>query len=152
RLYREQRPDVYSFATGGTPGLKRYRLKTIDVTVSGSRARSYALSYTVSGSTSRSVLSSVQQYGTDATLDASGNVTAGTGLPPVTTAYSGGGTGLFDYVNLPDPSGSAGSTWSTWNATGAQALEGDFDGDGRTDVALRNVGWTTTPVFFSSSK
>src|ERR1041384_1726938 len=46
KLYAEQRPDPYGFATGSSPGRKNYRLKTIDITTAGSRVRSYQLSYT----------------------------------------------------------------------------------------------------------
>src|SRR5262249_8826309 len=67
-LYRETRPDPITFANGSYLGKTNYRLKTVDVQVSGSRARAYALTYSTSGFTSRSLLGSIQQYGKDATL------------------------------------------------------------------------------------
>ena len=61
-LYWEPRPDPISFATGvGTPGSRAMRLKTIDVTVDGLRARSYRLSYQVTPS-GRSMLSAIAVF------------------------------------------------------------------------------------------
>ena len=65
------------------------RLKTIDVLANGNRVRAYALSYTTSESTARSLLSSVQQYGKDATLDGEGTVTGGTVTGGTVTGGSG---------------------------------------------------------------
>jgi RHS repeat-associated protein len=144
-LYREARPDPFLFATGSNPGLKSYRLKTIDVAAAGSRVRTIALSYGTSGSTSRSLLTSVQRFGLDAQVDSTGAVSGGTALPPVTLGWSSGGDGSFGYTNVADPSG-----W-VWNSD-AQTITGDFNGDGKTDVTLRYTGggWGTTPIFFSN--
>ncbi|MBK9034172.1 MAG: VCBS repeat-containing protein [Myxococcales bacterium] len=49
RLFREARPDPITFATGGALGTTRYRLRSIDVTVSGARSRAYRLDYGTSG-------------------------------------------------------------------------------------------------------
>ncbi|MBP6843309.1 MAG: VCBS repeat-containing protein [Kofleriaceae bacterium] len=49
RLYREARPDPISFATGRGIAKTRFRLRSIDVTVGGSRARAYRLDYGTSG-------------------------------------------------------------------------------------------------------
>src|SRR5262249_35357544 len=144
KLYAEQRPDPYGFATGALAGRKNYRLKTIDITTARSRVRSYQLAYTTSASTSRSLLAGVQPLGSDATLDASGTVTGGTALSILSgTAWTTGGDGTFAFSNLGDPSG-----W-IWNSD-AQTLVGDFDGDGKADVAARFPGWGTTPVMFSN--
>ncbi|HEX4346517.1 MAG TPA: SpvB/TcaC N-terminal domain-containing protein, partial [Vicinamibacterales bacterium] len=80
----EQRTDVESRATG--VGFANYygRIKSIDIKVSGARARAYKLTYTSSGSTARSLLATVQQFGKDATLDSTGTVTGGTSTPAVT--------------------------------------------------------------------
>ncbi|HEY6175442.1 MAG TPA: FG-GAP-like repeat-containing protein [Kofleriaceae bacterium] len=146
KLYAEQRPDPYGFATGSSPGRKNYRLKTIDITTAGSRVRSYQLSYTASASTSRSLLAGVQQLGSDAQLDASGTVTGGTALSILSTtaaSWTTGGDGTFAFTNVGDPSG-----W-IWNSD-AQTVVGDFNGDGKADVAARFPGWATTPILFSN--
>ena len=49
RLHREPRPDPITFATGGALGTTRFRLRSIDVTVAGARARAYRLDYGTSG-------------------------------------------------------------------------------------------------------
>lgn len=95
KFHYESRTDVETGAIGGVLESVNGRLKTIDVTVGGSRVRSYKLSYTTSGATARSLLSSVQQFGKDATLDASGTVTAGTSLPAVTAGYPAVTTAAF---------------------------------------------------------
>ena len=90
RLWREARPDPYSFTTGsGTVGRSSYRLRSIDVTVGGSRARAYKLTYATAPSTGRSTLTSVQQFGRDATVDAAGAVSGGTALPANGFGYDG---------------------------------------------------------------
>lgn len=52
------------------------RLKTIEVRANGSLVRAYQLTYTTSPSTGRSLLNQVKQYGSNATVDSSGNITA----------------------------------------------------------------------------
>src|SRR5438128_1901236 len=74
KFYLEDRPDAPPMYTTNFSVVTAKRLKTIDELANGTRVRAYALSYTTSGNTSRSLLSSVQQYGKDATLDGSGNV------------------------------------------------------------------------------
>jgi RHS repeat-associated protein len=83
RFYLEDRPDQYTSAFVKTTK----RLKTIEVNAGGSRARAYKLSYTQSQGTARSLLSTIQQYGSDAAIDASGTVTGGSALPPITASY-----------------------------------------------------------------
>jgi RHS repeat-associated protein len=83
KFYLEDRPDQYTSAFVKTAK----RLKTIEVNAGGSRVRAYKLSYTQSQGTARSLLSTVQQFGTDAAIDASGTVTGGSALPPITATY-----------------------------------------------------------------
>jgi RHS repeat-associated protein len=104
------------------------RLKTVDVKTGGSRVRAYKLIYSTYGSTApRSVLWYVQQFGKDATLDASGTVTAGTALPA---------TAFFPQS----------FTWG-WAAPQSQSgLHGigvarwfvDVNGDGKADYVAKN--------------
>src|SRR3990167_2820533 len=83
----ESRTDISSMYTTNNLVKTAYRLKTIDIIANGQRARAYALAYSPSTATSRSLLSSTQQYGEDATVDASGTVTGGTALPATTLSY-----------------------------------------------------------------
>src|SRR5262249_50230542 len=97
QLYRETRPDPITFAVGGNMlGSTNFRLKTVDVTVAGSRLRTYRMMYQTSGTTGRSLLAGVQVYGRDATLDASGNLTSGSTLPAVSFGYSSAGASVGD--------------------------------------------------------
>jgi RHS repeat-associated protein len=67
RFSYEERPDPITSATGLDEfSTVRYRLKTIDITVGGQRARAYELRYdNRDSSTGRSLLSEVQEYGRD---------------------------------------------------------------------------------------
>jgi RHS repeat-associated protein len=131
KFYSELRSDPMTAANGQGFVTTRYRLKTIDVTVSGSRARAYQLTYTTSASTSRSLLASVQQFGRDATLDASGTVTGVTALPAMSFAWTASDLAM-PYAAQSGPSGP--NTFS-WSACGDRIVRGDFDGDGKTDIA-----------------
>jgi hypothetical protein len=133
QLYWEARPDLLLFATGFSYlGAFLGRIKTIDVTVGGAcpkdvacpyRTRAYSLGYATSGNTAGSLLSSVKQYGKDATLNESGTVTGGTSLPATTVGYSSLATSI------------AGWSWSSSASyASCQMLYGDFDGDGMTDI------------------
>lgn len=136
---REFRFHGQTHGNGNLVGQTRYRLKTVDVTVSGHRARAYSLAYTSSDSTNRSLLSSIQEYGKDATLDATGAVTAGTALPPHQLTWSSGGTATF---GPPQLSGTGGS-FLGWTRTTA-----DVDGDGTMDLVY--MGDTAIAVFRSN--
>ena len=126
KLYREGRADAESFATGAGLGRTSYRIKTIDVTTSGTRVRSYKLAYATSPTTSRSLLQTVQQFGSDASVDGAGSVVGGSALPAVNASYSSSGL-------------SAG--WQGWATAwpGDASIQpllrtGDFNGDGKTDL------------------
>jgi RHS repeat-associated protein len=86
-LYRETRPDPILYGVGNQLARTNYRTKSIDVVVSGARARVYTLAYSVSPTTGRSLLASVTRHGRDATVDATGTVTAGSSLPAVAFTY-----------------------------------------------------------------
>jgi RHS repeat-associated protein len=129
RFSYEERPDTITSATGGNEfSTLRYRLKMIDITVGGQRARAYELRYANrDSSTGRSLLSEVQEYGRDAKLTYSPDhwwktdITEGGTemLPPVT----------FD---LADPGEKKAGKWtSRSDPTGRWAAEysGVFSGD-----------------------
>jgi RHS repeat-associated protein len=144
-FHYEQRSDVERSAIGAGIRAVYGRIKTIDVSTSGSRVRAYKLSYAASGPTSRSLLTSVQQFGTDATLDASGTVTGGTSLPAIALSYQGG-TPSF---------GAALSDGDLSDVSTAEYFAIDINGDAKTDIleiynlclilCVRNrVAWIST--------
>ncbi|MFY0565417.1 FG-GAP-like repeat-containing protein [Archangium lansingense] len=144
KLYREARPDPVTYGTGSNIlGATWYRLKTVDVTTSGRRVRAYQLTYTTSSSSGRSLLQSVRQYGSDATLDAAGTVTGGSSMPATALEYQ------------TSPGGLASSAWMT-DADQMDAdsydyvVTGDFNGDGRTDIAQTRPRWNAWKVRLST--
>src|SRR5207302_965486 len=73
RFQTEARPDPITVATGAGLVTNGRRLQVIDEFARGQRIRAYALRYTVHSDASRqSFLQSVQQYGSDAIVDADG--------------------------------------------------------------------------------
>ncbi|MBA3470218.1 MAG: VCBS repeat-containing protein [Herpetosiphonaceae bacterium] len=124
-FFYETRPDPISYAHGAGLAAMRYRLRTIDVKVSGQRARAYALSYAASPATGRSTLRSVQQFGRDASLSAAGAVTGGTALPPISLATTNAApAGAFSLTGGADSWG-----WEPNNLW----FPGDVNGDGKSD-------------------
>ncbi|MFZ3138668.1 MAG: FG-GAP-like repeat-containing protein, partial [Thermodesulfovibrionales bacterium] len=105
------------------------RLKQIDVYANGSLVRKYVLEYDTdlnvpvyqySHATGRSLLTKVTQYGTD-----------GSALPPVTLTYQNEDSTYMQY-----------SMWHNGPINGSntgidsdRCIAGDFDGNGRTDLA-----------------
>ena len=124
-LFRESRPDDISFTNGLSIGYTRSRLKTIAIKVGDNLARAYKLTYAVSRSTQRSLLSSVTEYGSDATLDASGTVTGGTALPAITISYQAGGWSF--------PDQSFNSSVGGWSANTRDSFA-DVNGDSKSDL------------------
>ena len=145
RFYREARPDPITFATGAGLGTTGYRLRSIDVTTGGSRVRTYRLGYATSGATRRTLLASVQLFGRDATVDASGAVLGGSSMPAMTMAPTTGGTSLLAgtwaaTTAQHERNGSAAgwpsaSYWAGHGGGQTNNALGDFDGDGATDMA-----------------
>jgi hypothetical protein len=124
RFYWESRPDPVTYATGQILGQWSRRLHSIEVRVSGSTRRAYAISYTVPGissGTARSLVASIQEYGTDAAIDSDGTITGGTALPPAQYLYQS-----------TSPTYSQ-SPWTNYLAP--KLVQGDFNGDGRQDFA-----------------
>jgi Salmonella virulence plasmid 65kDa B protein len=100
QLYREARPDVMTSAAGaGRLRQTLYRLLSILVQYQGSAIRGYQLSYAPSGVTARSLLTSVQQFGKDLTVNPSTRVISGvTSLPARTFQYqTDPGSGAFQF-------------------------------------------------------
>jgi RHS repeat-associated protein len=101
-------------------------LKTVDVTVSGARLRSYALTYTTAANVTMSMLSLAQEFGRDAGLDAGGAVVSGTSLPPTRFNYSNDGASLAAQTSPIFQSVPTASIVDT----------GDYDGDGLADAVV----------------
>jgi len=153
KFYWEGRTDIYPMYTSNAEVRTAYRLKTVDVVANGNRSRAYKLTYAMSGSTSRSLLSSVQQYGSDAVLNSSGEILSGTALPETTLGYQ-----QFYYPN----SGEQTSEWSpsTSAPDGAKGANfdypqnfnylGDVNGDGKIDVISIPTGRATFYVTIST--
>lgn len=172
RFYYEGRPDPVSYGTGTGLAVTSKRLRTIEVRMAGGLVRAYALGYATSESTGSSLLRSVQMFPSDATIDASGTVSAGATKPQPPTMFNTAsmasapaqwssksvsteglttlgavGTGsssddhVFKDITVLNRSG---RRWDQ-NAgesvrLGHGSLLGDFDGDGRTDMAF----WSMT--------
>ncbi|MBK7078323.1 MAG: VCBS repeat-containing protein [Myxococcales bacterium] len=152
-FHYEPRPDPIVVASGGGLLTMSQRLKTI--TVGNPVARAVKLTYGTSATTGRSMLTGVQQYGSDRTIDASWTITGGAALPATTLGYAAPTNGLA-YTGWTIAPGNG---WNTF-----QIIPGDFNGDGRSDIYLHgtsaghaeymflsngtgfyNSGWTIAP-------
>ncbi len=126
KFYLEDRPDAPPMYVGNYLIKTAKRLRTIEVKALGSMVRAYKLAYTIGAATSRSVLLNLYQFGRDATINGSGEVTGGTALPPLTMNCQGGGlsfsNALFDRTGI-------GVNDYT------KVFSGDFNGDGKADIA-----------------
>ncbi len=133
---RTDAPDMYSTNFRVKTA---YRLKTIEVRANNNPVRAYKLVYDTdpngggsqySATTGRSLLTSVQQFGKDATVDSAGNITnesSATKLPSIELTASTGANSFLD----PDHPWS--TTTNNWNSQFVWA--GDFNGDGKMDLA-----------------
>jgi RHS repeat-associated protein len=157
KFYPERRPDAVTYAVGRDLVHMRYRLKSIDVTVGGSRARTYELTYASSSSSGSSLLKSVQQFGTDATVCTNaasttcsyGAVIGGTSRPAttfvaasMTATASRWAADVTDAAGVDDPVAGTGKYASTLDASiqltgplggGGGTQTADVNGDGRSD-------------------
>jgi len=88
RFYLEDRPDQPTMFTTNAGVTAAKRLKSIEVVANSSLVRAYQLTYTESEGTARSLLASVQQFGSDATIDANGAISGSTSLPPIACQYT----------------------------------------------------------------
>lgn len=130
-----------SQATGRGLAMIERKLQSIDIRSDDGRIRTYQLSYEVSAATGRKLLSSVQQFGSDAVLNANGSVTSGASLPATTFKYS---TSVKPsaYTEFPVYSNFK-ETWIT----------GDFDGDRKVDllkIAGDDDGCNAATIFGSA--
>jgi uncharacterized protein (TIGR02594 family) len=125
QFYLEGRSDAPVMYTSNAAVKTAKRLKSIDIVADGDRARAYQLTYTGSEATARSLLASVQQYGSDATIDGDGAITGGTALPAIACNY----TAEAEAFGSPD------TPWGVGiglNGDKGCSL-GDLNGDGKAD-------------------
>lgn len=131
-MYWEPRPDPISFATGSGMGNTNWRMKSIDVSVSGSHVRGYRLAYQDLAST-RSTLAAVYQYGSDVVFDGSGTIVGGGALLPMTMTTAGRTPGFDAYVL----SGILSGGFDTAPHYGS-LRNADVNGDGKFDICARD--------------
>lgn len=81
RFSLESRDDAYPGYSTGFRVVTGSRLETIDVSANGQRVRAYKLAYANDPSGDRSLLTSVQEFGSDATIDKAGVIQAGSSMP-----------------------------------------------------------------------
>lgn len=151
KLHWEPRSDVIGFAANASKAFLDHRLKSVDIQVEGKRLRAYAIQYVASAGTGRSTLARVDTHGTNAEVDANGNV-SGPSLPPVTMLYDDKLTSAqwkpatSRAITLP-PSTTAAKLPNRYQydaetvdlGVDTSFLIGDFDGDGRTDALVLAV-------------
>jgi RHS repeat-associated protein len=131
KIYWETRPDPISYATGAGIGQINKRVKTIDVKVGVSRLQALAVTYRVPvagvGAAFRSRVTSIQEFGRNATVNTStGEVSGGLSLPATTFIYSGNAD-VANGATLIQNNGSLPPNLPT--------VSGDFNGDGFTEQA-----------------
>lgn len=110
KFYREARSDEMHAGRGAGFQYLAYRLRSVAVFMDGQLARAYRLSYAQSLANGRSILSSIQQFGSDAVL-----IETGTGAGLV----SAGPTPALPAITLTTPSMQAGNSvanqWLTFS-------------------------------------
>ncbi len=82
KFHHEERPDPWLERNGRGSILHNQRLRSVTIYNNFQLLRAYKLQYAESLETRSSILTSVQQYGNDASFDASGLITAGA-TPPL---------------------------------------------------------------------
>ena len=149
RFYRENRDDVEVSYTPNFIVETSQRLKAIEVVANGNHVRSYDLVYDAdpntsgsqySGNTGRSLLQRVQQFDKNAFFDVgTGRIVGGSALPPMIFGW---------YANSSNFVGESLTALAAWDYVpgNTAVVTGDFDGDGKTDIAWRlsgseHTGW-----------
>ena len=140
--YDDSRTDAYAKYIPHFSVTTATRLITIEVVSNNSTVRVYKLEYDAdpqtpgsqySGSTGRSILYSVQQYGSDASVDNnSGTVTGGTALPATTFLWEEGENGFGDTTLWLNHSRTE-QNYPLWREGSNFSTLIDINGDGRPD-------------------
>ena len=141
KFYLDSRTDAPVMYSTNFQVTTAKRLKTVYVVGNGNPVRAYKLVYDTDSSTTgnqysaatgRSLLTSVQQYGKDVTLDSitSGTVTGGSVLPATTFGWQDGGN-QFDNKNAWFT-----SVYGGWASSSNRIREMDVNGDGMADIVI----------------
>lgn len=161
-FYYEPRPDPVTYGNGHGLVVGNERLRAVGVTMDSARVRVYQLSYLKHHVTAASFLHEVREYGTDAQLDAAGNITNATSitaLPPTTFDPEVGSSDPWVMSDTPVDGGlpqDGGSPLPVVDGVtftvpaplflpGTPSNLGDIDGDGRTDWAQASYDEVSTP-------
>jgi len=142
-LENHSRP-ITSWKTGFPMTLDK-RLKTIQILANDNLIRAYKLDYTLNPINQTSLLHHVQQFGNDAVIDsATGEITGGSSLPPITLGYQNGKyrmNGKFsNKINRNEIRG------------GPKRIIADFNGDAISDIVYYYPRWGTTKLFLNTRK
>jgi YD repeat-containing protein len=139
RFYIEDRTDASLAFTSYRSVRTAKRLKTIEVTENGHLLRAYRLSYLTSIGTQRSLVSRMEHFGNDATLDATGTITGGTALPETAFTWPEATPGWTQGTSI----GALGVNQGYFDSDTYPMVIGDFNGDGKTDVGRVTGGGIT---------
>ena len=145
-FHLEDRPDAGPMFGTGFEVTTAKRLKTIEVRAGSLLVRAYAFDYTEGESTGRSLLSSVQQFGTDARIDAAGEIMAGSSLPPTRLDWQEDSPGSF---SRPPAAGSVIQSFD-FGGNRDQVIPFDFNGDGNMDLFMCRPEWGLASVLRSN--
>lgn len=106
------------------------RLRAIELKANGATMRTYKLSYTPSATTGTQLLTQVQQFDRNATINPTTFDVTGTALPPITMTYS---TSASTFTPSMNP-------WLTnWCSGGSGVTPAEFNGDGQQDLWCTNT-------------
>ncbi len=147
KFYWEERLDAPGTYATNFYVETAYRLKTVDVWGGGTRLRTYKLDYAPLGSTvtGRSLLSSVQQFGADANVNAGEITNASSASKLPAYSFIQNNSNISGYgINRQGPPLSLGGSDFYAKFDLARLRIGDFNGDGLTDFAWID-GWSSAP-------
>lgn len=153
KFYFETRIEILDTYPGNLPMRTAKQLKTIEVIGGGNLVRAYTFTYAPSPGTVQSLLSSVLQYGKDTQINqGTGEITSGSSLPRVIFQYFPDTIGGL--VSRKDgPSVHVRGSGPNPNFPGedtkidlSRVRVGDFNGDGRHDLAILGEVGTTEPI------
>ena len=140
RFYYERRNDICVSYLSCSEVKTKSRLKTIAVKTDENNVRAYDLTYGYSGSSGRSVLTEITMFGSDYELDSDNRISGGTCFPSSKIAYN------IDKVNF---TLSESKDIKRSNKK-RHLLSGDWNGDGRQDIA--DFSWSSSVTFYCSDE
>jgi len=135
KFYYGVRNDASARYTAGFLMKTSKRLALIDIiSADSSRVRSYKFTYIYSTATSRSILSSLQEFGKDVSINSDGSVSNENTASKLPSQF-------FNVISTGNSINESLWTSTSPNWGGAEyTWGGDFDGDGRADIATASSG------------